>query len=262
MFIIWGTKRVEKKQGLVADFCPVCRDVRAFYLLRVGMAGHVYYLSFGEGKLAGHIIQCTQCQLRLAVNPMQYASVETHGRSTDIEALVRTTFPKLREVYAKRLALEAQCRRTPTTLTPDERASLLIEPFQLLNAGVEARIKNTRLDKQSGLGFLGTLIVPLVLLSIAVSLREPLQEQMLAIAGITFLVGLLYTFVQLGLGPQRFVRNQVVPSLARALDPLEPTPDELTACLKKCQTAGLRIGKKLKLPHLWAELERRAANLP
>src|SRR5258706_9118781 len=44
MFIIWGKKRVTKSLGYVADFCPLCRDVRTFELVRVGLAGHIYYL--------------------------------------------------------------------------------------------------------------------------------------------------------------------------------------------------------------------------
>jgi len=35
MFIVWGKKRVERKQGMVADFCPICREVRAFTLIRL-----------------------------------------------------------------------------------------------------------------------------------------------------------------------------------------------------------------------------------
>jgi hypothetical protein len=261
MFIVWGTKRVEKKQGLVADFCPICRDVRSFELRRVGLAQHVYYISFGEGKLAGHIIQCTECGVRLTTNAMRYASVEKPRLTTDTETLLHKTFPNLRDVYAQRLAIEAQCRRSPATLTQEQRASLLIEPFQLLNPQVEARTRDTRFDRQSSFGCLGTMIFGLVLLAIAVALREPFQEKVLLTAGILFGLGTIYTLVQLGLGPGRFVRTQIVPALARSLDPIEPTQDELQNCLQKCRTAGMKIGKKLRLPHLWTELQRRAANI-
>ena len=99
MFIVWGKKRVERNQGLVADFCPICREVRAFQLIRVGLASHVYYVSFGEGKLAGHIIRCNECRVKLAVDPTRYATTEKDAR-VGLEVLLGGTFPKLREVYA------------------------------------------------------------------------------------------------------------------------------------------------------------------
>jgi hypothetical protein len=41
--IIWGTKRTLNKLGYVADFCPLCRQSRAFSVSRVGKVGHFYY---------------------------------------------------------------------------------------------------------------------------------------------------------------------------------------------------------------------------
>src|SRR5258706_11462307 len=99
MFIVWGTKRTERKQGLVADFCPICRDLRAFQLIRIGLASHVYYVAFGEGKLAGFLIQCQECRVSLKADPTTYATTEKR-RVTDLEVLIQETFPKLRAVLA------------------------------------------------------------------------------------------------------------------------------------------------------------------
>src|SRR6266568_2414364 len=128
MFIVWGKKRVERNQGLVADFCPICREVRAFQLMRVGVASHVYYMSLGEGKLAGHIIRCNECRVQLAVDPTRYASTEKDPQ-IGLEVLVRDTFPKLREVYAARLELETRIKRTRSALSADEYQRFLMEPF-------------------------------------------------------------------------------------------------------------------------------------
>ena len=109
MFIVWGTKRTERKQGLVADFCPICREVRAFQLIRVGLAS------------------------------------------------------------------------------------------------------------------------------------------------------LVHTFIQMHLGPARFFRARILPSLVKSLKPLEPTREDLGACIDRCKTLGLKIGKVAKLDEVWAHLERRMA---
>ena len=159
MFIVWGTKRVERKLGMVADFCPICREVRAFQLIRVGLASHVYYVSFGEGKLAGHVIRCHECGVRLKADHARYATTEKDSR-VDLEVLVRDTFPKLREVCAARLEMETRIRQTPFSLSADERKYFLMEPFALLNPVVEQRFANsTEMDRQSGLGCLGTVVV-------------------------------------------------------------------------------------------------------
>src|SRR6266581_5496821 len=128
MFIVWGKKRVERKQGIVADFCPICREVRAFQLIRVGLATHVYYVSAGEGKLAGHMIRCNECGVELAVDPTRYATTQKDPR-VGLEALIRDTFPRLRESYAERLELETRIKRTRSALSADQHKQFLIEPF-------------------------------------------------------------------------------------------------------------------------------------
>jgi len=259
MFIIWGTKRVERNQGVVADFCPICREIRSFQLKRVGMASHVYYLSFGEGKLEGFEIRCETCGVRLGVEPTRYVAT-SKGSPVNLEALARDTFPRLREVYANRLELEAKLRRSRSALSAEERQDFLIEPFALLNPLVEARQANsTEMDKPSSLGCLGTLLVAGGVFSGSMALKGRAQDRMLLAALILFAVGTVYTFVQMHLGPKRFVRAKILPSLVQSLRPLEPTREELTACIERCKTLGMRIGKTAKPDEVWSLLDRRMA---
>lgn len=41
--IIWGTKVKRRRVGYVADYCAVCHEPRLFELIRVGIAGHLYF---------------------------------------------------------------------------------------------------------------------------------------------------------------------------------------------------------------------------
>jgi hypothetical protein len=255
MFIIWGTKRVERKQGTVADLCPICREIRSFQLVRVGLASHVYYLSFGEGKLAGHIIRCDACGVILNVEPARYASTakDSYG---GVELLVRDTFPNLREVCAERLQLEEQIRRTPGSFPPAERNRLLMEPFHLLNPLVEQRFANsTQMDRKSGLGCIGTVLVGGGLFFGSLAFQGPTQDKILISAAILFGAGTIYTFVQLHLGPGRFFRARVLAPLVKSQKPLQPTREEMAACIDRCKTLGLKIGKVAKPNELWARLE-------
>jgi hypothetical protein len=45
MAVIWGRKKVERKLGFVAEFCPICRTPREFEVSRVGIA-RVISISF------------------------------------------------------------------------------------------------------------------------------------------------------------------------------------------------------------------------
>ncbi len=89
--------------------------------------------------------------------------------------------------------------------------------------------QETQLDKPAGLGCLGTLLLSPLLFYGATLLPMPMptQEQALLGAAILCGLGIVYTFVQIGLAPRRWLRARIVPLLARALEPLRPTREEL-----------------------------------
>jgi hypothetical protein len=259
MLIVWGKKRVERNVGLVADFCPICREVRAFQLIRVGLAGHIYYVSFGEGKLAGHITRCGECGVVLGVDPTRYTKTEADSR-VSLEVLLRDTFPNLRETYAKRLELETQLKRTRSSLPADEYKHFLMEPFVLLNSQVEARFANsTQMDKRSGVGCLATAVIGAVMFFGSLKFNGPKQDKILVTALIFVVIGTVYTFIQMHLGPGRFYRAKLLPPLVKALKPLAPTREDVAECVARCKTLGLKIGKVAKLDEIWSRLERSIA---
>ncbi len=261
MFIVWGKKRVERGLGMVADFCPICREVQAFQLIRIGLAGHIYYISFGEGKLSGHLIRCGKCGVDLGVDSTRYATTEKESR-VNLEVLIRDTFPNLREKYAARLELEARIKRTRSALAGDEYMRFLMEPFSLLNPLVEIRFaKSTEMDKESGLGCLGTVVVGAALFFGSMKFRGPTQDKVLLSALMLVAIGTIYTFVQMHLGPGRYFRAKILPSLVKSLKPLQPTRDDLASCIERCKTLGLKIGKVAKVDEVWAQLERSIAGL-
>src|SRR5262245_30052423 len=139
MFIVWGTKRIERALGFAADFCPVCRQVQPVRVARIGMASHVYYISFGQGQLVGYQAKCSVCSLAFETNPIrdQQTVLQT---PKDIEALIDTTFPSLRQNYSERLSLEEQVRLKPHSLNAEQREALVLEPLTLLAPVVEAKL--------------------------------------------------------------------------------------------------------------------------
>lgn len=243
----------------MADFCPICREVRAFELIRVGLAGHVYYVSFGEGKLAGHLIRCSECGVDLGVDPARYLEPET-DRRVSLEVLIRDTFPKLREACAARLEIEERIKRTRSALAGDDYKRFLMEPFVLLNPLVERRFANsTEMDRPAGIGCLGTVVVGAGLFFGSMKFNGPTQDKLLLAALILTTIGTAYTFVQMHLGPRRFFRARILPPLVKALRPLGPTRQDLAEAIGRCQSMKLKIAKVAKVDEVWARLERSIA---
>jgi hypothetical protein len=256
MFIFWGTKVVRKRVGFVADFCPICRSPQAFKLNRVGAASHVYNLSFGGGKLIGHEIQCLKCGTALETDPIKYA---THSeKQGSIPELIDLTFPRLSDVHKDKLTLENKIKSNPLSLTPEERREQLFTPFLLVSPKVEQRYSATHIDKESWLVILGTIILAALV---------PKQAQsLLGIEAGTILLfilglGFIMFIYQLAISGRRYMRKQIIPTVAKALAPIKPTQDELKATLLELKRIGHKVGKKLKLSDLWPMVGSPTQNL-
>ncbi|MFL6656937.1 MAG: hypothetical protein ACJ8GW_02595 [Massilia sp.] len=161
--IIWGRKRVEKHIGFVADYCPMCVGVRPFALERIGMAGHVYYITTGEGDLVGYQIGCLECHILLNGQHERYAAFSP--KVEPLPELTRLTFPNLAEYHRSRLALEHQVRTALPSLPEDTRRSLILEPFLLLSAKVTSYFETTHFER--GNTFIKRDILPVLARTLA-----------------------------------------------------------------------------------------------
>jgi hypothetical protein len=256
MLIVWGTRRVERDQGGVADFCPICRELRAFHLVSVHKVFHLYSVSIGAGELVGHLLRCGSCETTYSADPSRYPAT---GESVDgdLEALIRSTNPRLREERSDRLALEERIRRSPVGLPADQREALLAEPFELLNPRVEERARFwKRFDRRSDLGCLGTVVVFFLLLFLCTQLHEPASKIVAGLAFAAIPIGVTCTILLVVHAPRRFARKSIVPRLVRALAPLAPLPEEIAHCLERCRAREMKIGKAVEADRLWASLLR------
>jgi hypothetical protein len=249
MFFIWGTKVVRKRIGFVADFCPICRAPQPFKLNRVGAASHVYYVSLGSGKLIGHEIQCLTCGTALKTDPRKYAA---HSKKEcAINELLELTFPNLRETYKAELALEEKVKADPLSLAPEERREQLFTPFILVSPKVEKRFASTHIDKETCMVLLGAIILAIFTPKYAESLFGIDSGAVaLSILGVGFI---LFIF-QLAISGRRYIRKQIIPVVAKGLSPIRPSQEELNATLAELKQIGHKVGKKIKLSDLWAEV--------
>lgn len=254
--LIWGTQTVYRKLGHVADFCPVCRTQQAFLLRRIGSAGHVYFISLGQGKLIGHDITCHNCRTTLEATPTLYRDV-ADARPFSLAQLAQQTFPDYQTVYAERLELEQAIRFNPFSLAPQDRHRLIREPFLLLAPKLEQRADFFRLNWSNALALLALVLMPILLLQLAEKLQLPEMAASCLLLGAVG--GVLIAWYHFS-NSTRFVQRHLLPQLARALLPLRPSQHEITAVLRELNKQGFRIGKKLKAPALMQALNNAQPN--
>jgi hypothetical protein len=249
--------------GRVADFCPVCRDLRPFTFrkeltVRVQITIHyVPHVSELESKEAGWDRVCETCNVDLPAFPSTYSSISS-DRSLGLEGLIRDTYPELRNKVATRLALEEEVRRG--ALAPERRRELLLEPFYLL----EHRIRSARGKPMSSLrrwsvptagalailGVFGTALLPLEMRANAWPICV-----MILLASIFVLLRRGILVLNRRSVISRVLRLEIHPQLGRALKPLNPSADELSGLLQELRTQKTEIGSLAGPEAIRSEME-------
>lgn len=250
MFIVWGRKIVYRHLGYVADFCPICRSMQPFALRRIGSAGHVYYISTGDGDLVGHDRTCQTCDTPLNGEPDTYASVSR--KRLALPELQRITYPNWEETLKGRLTLEAEIAQGTADLNANDRHALIRLPFLLLSPKIERRFSSMQIDKEVGLA----LLTALILVPAGVMLATMLFPEQGDASALIFLAIGIGLIIWQGVGAsRRYAQRQLVPLLAKNLKPLAPTDHELAKVLAELKHHGEIIGKKLKLDDFKAHAE-------
>jgi hypothetical protein len=250
MLIVWGEKLVYQKQGYVADFCPQCRKISAFELNRVGMAGHLYHVTFSEGRFLRYEGTCQKCRAVELTELARYAAVAE--KMTTLHSLSTKTFPKIAEVYEERLRLEETIRLTPAFLPPEAKNTLMLEPFLRVSPEAQRRIAASELDAETSitivLAITGVVLVARVILSFAPQFEAEVVWSAVGLSGAII-------FWQVMTSGSRYLRRLVTPKLAAELQPLKPTESEIVAVLAELKRRKHILGAKLKPADLVAQIK-------
>jgi hypothetical protein len=254
MFIFWGTKAVIRKLGSVADFCPICREIRNFQISRIGMAGHLYGLSFGQGRLVGHQKICSRCGVELTADAAIYKDIPKKSQDAGTTQLINDTFPNIRQYYADRFSLEDQVTRQPGQIDAQTRFALIKEPFLLLAPIVEKRFSAVHIDRSVGAALVLTIMAFLAVSYIFNAFFPLAFEQKANAFLITLGIGIAAVGVQGFKSAGRFMRKAIYPKISLALRPLNPSQQELEAVFAELKRSGFKLSKKAKLKDLLPEL--------
>jgi hypothetical protein len=240
--IVWGTKTVFRKLGYVADFCPICRAITALRVRRVGSAGHIYFVPFGQGELRGFEFTCEGCRHVSNRPPEQSFQPCSHYHS--IDQLVAESNPTLEEDCGERLRLEKQILADPTGIPAEVRKELIREPFLRVSPMVEERFSSAgKVDARTGLALLaafGGVVLAGILATDLAPNRVDVIVTAAALVGIT-----IVAWAALGAGRRYFYRS-VLPLLKCSLQPLRPSTEEVASTLNELRRQGHKIGSRLK----------------
>jgi hypothetical protein len=231
-FVISGVKSVRSTVGRVADFCPICRDMRAFELSHIGRSAHLYGVALSKGDTLYFEATCQTCGVYFSTHERKYASVAT-GEGATLEHLLSECGPRRPEHLRK--DLEQAERMRAGTLTPEERRAMMSETFEFLNEHARHRRNQISADQKTNgscttsiLVFCGMWFVLYAWGRFVPSHPIGGAKTIYILAGIV-MIGVVYTFWQIYGDTQRFATSSILPKLARALQPLHPTSEELKA---------------------------------
>jgi len=241
MFIVWGKTLKRRKQGFVADYCALCRDLRTFQVDRIGSASHVYYISFGQGELVGYERVCGVCSTPVEADPHRYPDMAKTSRpATD---LLSETFPNYYSVYRDAIERDKKLRDTPSLLTPEERRTRMREPFMLIAPIAQQKLARTQLDWRVLLAIFSFVPIFGVAGAIAGLLKQPGDEpsENFVIAGLV--AWLAYIVYEVVMSSRRYLLKHAVPPLAASLVPLKPSVAEVAAIVDEFKRAKLKLGK-------------------
>jgi hypothetical protein len=257
MWLVSGRKKVEKPLGYAAEFCPICRAPRIFKIFRVGMSTHIYYIPVGEGELTGYAGKCQQCSTKIPIDASKFVQFEKETPDK-IDTLIQTTYPEFYTDYKARLELESRPeRREPVIISDQEK--LLMEPFDILSMDVEERFAYTPVDREIAIAIAATSLIFMLLCCGSAAFIEDdfVRDVINLVLGFVVIAGVVTTFVQIIRAPKRYIRRMIVPRLSQSLRPLNPARSEITDCIERIKSKGLRLGKYIDEEHLWEAIQQR-----
>lgn len=246
--IIHGTRDTRKPVGYVADFCPVCQEIQPFRLWATGIGDHLFYISLGQKKTLGHVINCSVCNVELPVDPLVYhGTVQKLTPGLPLASLIDATHPTVAETYRDELAAGQELRKGRLRLTEKERADALLRTMRYFNTQAE-RIRGEagNFDGRSCLGCLGTIAVTLGLLYGSWHVAQDTAGTLRAASFVALIVGFILTLVLIILGPIKKRRKQILPGLVLGLDLYQPTSIEVAETLARARAFGYKIGSSVR----------------
>lgn len=243
MLIIVGTRIRKRSLGRVAEYCPLCREIRPCRVTQIESISHLYFIPISRAKIKGHIVECEKCRQRVSTHIGVFTGF-SRNRNDTIDKLIEQTNPDIEARLIRKLELAE--RAAGGSVSPEERLELLNAPFQAIAAAVEGRVAQMHADRQSGALLLALAAAVLgFFLSLAFARHGALRPILLygcGIAGALIFIALIWS---LATEPRRFIKRRLGPLIIESLADLHPTREELKTVFRGLRARRLVVGRKI-----------------
>ena len=242
-------KADEDRIGFAADYCPVCRTLRAFALYRLAIPEQDPITGARGDRLDGYVRHCQTCKATFDAVPDTYSGLSPNLK--DVESLQLETFRNYLEEYAVQLALD---RIPGPQLMGQDRIDRVNDP--LLAIGIATQPK--RFDHKMDAICWMALAVAMVLLVLAWPQISAAGDHFAAWPPLLVgpaILAVAVAFVRMGMVGQRATLRWATLHLANALAPVRPTDAELEKGLSALHERRLWLGKKASVERLQAAFE-------
>lgn len=208
----------EKMAGWVAEYCPICRDVQAMALKRIG----TWDMRRQGTDFAA--VDCTECGQRYQADPAVYLAVAAE-RPESVKELMLRTQPRLPIRVLERVRWD--CRAIRGDLPGPERAEAIRDPILRLAMLAPRRVR-LEIPAITAPVFFATYVLLLTLGAWTglVGPNSPPWPYLIALVPSVGAAALVMHRV-LRRRDVRVYRREIEPRLARALRPLRPEVEEL-----------------------------------
>jgi hypothetical protein len=239
--------------GYVADYCPICHEIRVCKLMRTVSYPHVYFLRVGSETIKGHQVFCSTCGSLLHGDVEKYTGVQ-RDLYASMEDLIKGTNPELEERVLE--ILEAEECVAKGDMDPEDRMALIAKPFLVIEDEVRRNHMSMDLDSATR-GYLllaavawGTFMLPWFQHSPSSLVRA--LSPFGAAAGCFMLVCLVVHCIQRS---RNDVRHRFGSYLASNLQCLSPSTEELAEVISKLRKSGSMVAKKVKAEWLREQID-------
>ncbi|GEM_PF-2921706 len=241
--------------GRMAEFCPVCREVRPCHALRVKDRLYANLVPLEPGTPAGIEALCEVCQFSFPTREEEYLSLVSDFR-LDLATLIRTTHPEVAETRAPQLELAHRIRRGE--VRGAERLGLIQGTIRLLEPTARRVRENSRVDGP-GMFALSVFLISIASVGIVLPEARPRTFPMAVVVWGVVVIGSLVSSVYFAAtNTSRFMRRHVEAKVALALLPLRPDHLEIVAAIDALAVEGLFIARHLDAQRISAILREAA----
>jgi hypothetical protein len=225
---------VMRRRGRVADFCPICHEVRAHRLYSRRSYTRLGVIPMSPETESEMHARCLTCGVQAPRAAFREMSGSLHDHA-GLAQLIYETNPRLPAIYAGRMELEDRMRRG--RLRPAEREALIQETFRFVDATLaawrEAHIQ--KLKRLAGVVLFVTVFVILAVDTNEVVARHEALILAPAAAALTLAALLAIT------ARARFARGRGLRMIAVGLRFINPTTEQIDEAVKGLPWQSCRL---------------------